>query len=92
MLSLLKNNYRYRFIVYRFVITVKKQLLLLFYRFIALAVNFLKNFIIYRLSLPQTFLIVLSLSQVRKLVITESMVHYIGMFYMLFAPINKHHI
>ena len=45
---MLKNNYRYRFIVYRFVIAVKKQLSLSFYRFIATAVNLLKTN--YRLS------------------------------------------
>ena len=49
---------------------LKNQLSLSFYRFIAIAVNFSKKN--YRLSLSQTFLIVLSLSQVRKLVIAES--------------------
>ena len=66
-------SYRYRFIVSLSLLKNNYR-----YRFIAIAVNFLKNFIVYRLSLSQTFLIVLSLSQVRKLVIAESTGEFVG--------------
>ena len=50
-----KNNYRYRFIVYRFVIAVKKKTInVIVLSFIAIAVHFLKkiSFIVYRFRKP----------------------------------------